>query len=174
MKRAGIIGLVCLALLLALSDTAMAHSKKGRMKIDLTVEEPTVNDFAFFIESYVNKELYRDKFDKWDSRFYVKDFKTVEHKDNRATVSFIVLDTKERSDFDDSMTFEREENGIWFYHTPKGEHIKVYTFVMKGAYYYRNYVLPFAIPGMVLSVCGLGTLFFLRKRKSRLSLPDNP
>jgi hypothetical protein len=172
MKQTGIIGLVCLALLLTLSSTALAHSKKGRMKIDLATEEPSLNDFAFFMESYVNKELYRDRFDKWESRFYVKDFETIERKGSQATVSFITLDTKENSDFKDSMTFEREEDGVWYYHTAKGDHVNVYTFVMKGAYYYQNYILPFSVPGLIVSACVLSGMFFVRKRKGHLTLPQ--
>lgn len=171
MKRTGIIGLLCLALLMTVAGPASAHSKKGRMKIDLTLEHPTVNDFAFFMDSYVNNEFYRDRFGDTGNRFYVKDFKSVEQKGNRATVTFIALDVKENRDFEDTMTFERED-GVWYYHTPKGEHITVYTFVMKGAYYYQHYILPFSIPGLIVSACLLGGIMFVRKRRARLPLPQ--
>ncbi len=170
MKR-GIIALFCLALVLLASGTSMAHSTKGRMKIDLALKQPTVNDFAFFMESYVNKELYRGKFDKWENRFYVKDFKSVDLKGNKAVVSFIRLDAKEKADVDETMTFTREKDGIWYFYPDSGERVKVYTFVMKWAYYYQTYVLPFSIPGLIVSVGVLGTLSFMRRRKSRLPLP---
>lgn len=170
--KTGIISMLCLALVLIASGTSQAHSTKGRMKIDLALEQPTVNDFAYFMESYVNKELYRGKFDKWENRFYVKDFKAVELKGNQAVVSFIRLDVKEKQDSDESMTFTREKDGIWYYYPSTGERVKVYTFVMKWAYYYQTYVLPISISGLIVSACGLGALHFMRRRKSRLPLPE--
>lgn len=171
MKTAMIVTL-CLALVLLVSGTSRAHSTKGRLKIDLALEQPTVNDFAYFMESYVNKELYRGKFDKWENRFYVKDFKSVELKGNKAVVSFIRLDAKEKADADQSMTFTREKDGVWYYYPDSGERVKVYTFVMKWAYYYQTYVLPFSIPGLIVSMGVLGVLYFRRKRQTRLPLPE--
>lgn len=171
MKEIGIIGLLGLALLLGLTGGAQAHSTKGRMKIDLCLDAPTVDDFAYFMESYVNTDLYRGQEEMWEKRFYVKEFRGVERNGDRAVVSFVRLDTRDKVDREDSMTFERGADGIWYYHPPGQERVKVHTFVMKWGYYYQKFVLPGSFVGVVVGICVLGVMFVGRRRRRRLSLP---
>lgn len=166
MKRTWLAGLLILTVVLTLCTTAMAHSTKGRMKIDLDLERPSLDDFAFFMESYVYKELYRHQEAQWENRFYVKEFTGLELKDNQAVVRFVRLDTKTKKDVDDRMTFERGQDGVWSFTPLKGERVKVYTYVQKGGYYYKKYILPLSIAGIVLTIGGCGLLYVVRRRKT--------
>ncbi len=177
MRRTWLVALLVLTVFLTLCSTASAHSTKGRMKIDLDLEKPTINDFAFFMESYVYKEFYRDREPQWENRFYVKDFKGLELQGNQAVVRFLTLDTKTHKDFADAMRFTRDQDGRWYFTPSRGKKVKVYTYVMKGGYYYKKYGLPLSIAGLILSVGVLGLLYFLRRRKTVAACdfsPSNP
>lgn len=156
---------LCLFFLVTVSfpPDSMAHSTKGRIKISLSKKLPTVDDFAYFMESYVHRQFYIGKFEKPDKRFYVKDFKRVEHKGNTATVHFITLDNKEKSSFDDKMTFQRRSDGVWFYTEPTGKEVTVYTYVMKWGYYYNKYIFPLSLFGLAAGIVALIFLFIRRR-----------
>lgn len=147
----------------------MAHSTKGRIKVDLSEQIPTVDDFAYFMESYVHRHFYIGKYEKTEKRFYIKEFKRVEQKGNTATVHFITLDNKEKSNFADTMTFQRGGDNVWFYTEPSGKQVVVYTYVMKCGYYYNKYILPISIVGLCGALVVLGFLV-LRRRKTTLHL----
>lgn len=149
--------------------STMAHSTKGRIKINLSEEVPTVDNFAYFMESYVHRHFYDDTFERAEKRFYVKEFKRVELNGNKATVHFITLDNKEKSNFTDSMTFQRGEDGVWFYTEPSGKQVVVYTYVMKWGYYYKKYILPISMVGLGGALVVLAFLL-IRKRKTAMPL----
>ena len=150
------------------TGTAAAHSTAGRIKIDLDKKQPTTDDFAYFMESYVHRQLYEGKFEKWQKRFYVKDFLKVDQQGDRATVHFLTLDNMEKKDFADSMSFTRGWNGTWHFQPENSsEQIPVYTYVMKWGYYYERYILPGSIAGLAVGVSALGLLVVKRKKNAR-------
>jgi hypothetical protein len=159
------------AVLLAVGPSPVqAHSTKGRIKIPLEKEEIGVDDVAYFVESYVHRKLYKDRFVKHEKRFYVREFTTVEQHGNRAAIHFVVLDNKEKTTFPDAMTVNRGADGVWRYlpanvATP----VELYTYVMKWGYYYQRYVLPISVVGAVLA---LFLLIFLRLIKRRKGAPQ--
>lgn len=147
------------------AGSAQAHSTAGRIKIDLDRKQPTTDDFAYFMESYVHRQLYESEFEKWHKRFYVKEFLRVDQQGDRATVHFLTLDFKEKRDFPDSMTFERNRDGVWYYQPEKGgEKIVVHTYVMKWGYYYQRYILPASVAGLALGLSALALLFIKRRK----------
>ncbi|MBM9536581.1 hypothetical protein [Desulfobulbus alkaliphilus] len=156
-----------LILILGGGDAAQAHSTEGRVRIDLSLKQPGVDDFAYFMEYYVHNELHRDREPQWKGRFYVKTFDRVEREGNRAVVYFDTLDLKNRTDFADSMTFARGSDGLWRYTSEEGEQLVVYTYVTKVTYYYQKFVLPLSIAGLSLAVIGLGLLRLRRKRRQQ-------
>jgi len=157
-------------LLPLLSGTAQAHSTKGRLKVDLRAERPTVDDFAYFMESYVHTELYRDRYGDWEKRFYVKSFSGIEFERGQAVVHFIRLDTKEKQDRAESMTFTRGKDGVWQYADGRGGNIRVYTYVMKWRYYYERYILPGSAIGLFVVGGGYG-VFWLGRRRRMAAIP---
>ena len=146
-----------------LTEPAAAHSTKGRVKVDLTEKLPDADDFVYFMESYVHRELYRDKFEKWEKRFYVREFKSVDHGDERAVVRFLTLDAKNNDFFADEMVFSRDDDGYWHHTDEKGERVDVYTYIPKTRYYYETYVLPISTVGVLLGLVLLPALFWRRR-----------
>ncbi|WP_448871224.1 hypothetical protein [Desulfobulbus propionicus] len=165
MRRMVVKGVVLVVLLLSLADVALAHSTKGRKKVDLDVDQPTVDDFAFFMEGYVLQELYRNREPKWENRYYVKEFKGVELLGNRAEVSFIALDVKTNDDFADIMRFERGNDGIWFFTAADGHTIKVHTYVTTSAYFAKKYGKTLPLIGLAGAIAGLMLLMALLRRR---------
>lgn len=168
---------LALLLGLGLAATAQAHSTKGRIKVELNKAQPTVDDFAYFMESYVHRHLYKDRYEKYKGRFYLKDFVKLEQQGDRATVHFITLDFKAKtrgekykgkSEFPETMIFQRDNQG-WFYQPLVGDPVRVYTYVDKWGYYYQRYVLPGAGVGMVLA---LGSFTILRQRRKKAAAPQ--
>ncbi len=125
--------------LVVMAGPALAHNTKDRVKIPLNFGQPSVDDVAYFVESYVHRELYSDKTSATESRFVVKDFIAVEQSGDKAVVRFITLDKKDNSNFEDSMTLERGAGEIWR-HRPKGggEPLEVFTFVTKTRYHWET------------------------------------
>ncbi len=160
-----IITFFVLAILFGIQTGAHAHSTKGRIKILLEKKTVTVDDMAYFIESYVHRQKYKGKYEKSKNRFYVKDFIKVEQKDGTAEVFFTVLDVKKSRTFEDFMSFVRNTDGIWGYVNESGAEVaKVYTYVKKTSYYYKKYVLPVSCTGLVLAG---GGFIFIRMRRKR-------
>ncbi len=136
---------VCAALLLAvfgllaLAGPALAHSTKDRVKMPLNFSQPGVDDVAYFVESYVHRELYSDGTSGTENRFVVREFTAVEQDGDTAVVRFITLDKKGNRNFEDSMTLTRGAGGVWQYQ-PKGggEPLEVFTFVTKTRYHWET------------------------------------
>jgi len=125
--------------LLALAGPALAHSTKDRVKMPLSFSRPGVDDVAYFIESYVHRELYSDGTSATENRFVVRDFAAVEQNGDTAVVRFVTLDKNGNKSFEDSMTLERGAGGIWRYQpTSGGEPLEVFTFVTKTRYHWET------------------------------------
>jgi len=150
----------------ALAPPAGAHSTKGRIKIPLEKVAPTIDDVAYFCESYVHREFYRERFEPSQRRFYVKAFVRIDQEGPVATVHFLTLDVKEKRDFHDRMQIRRGTDGVWTY-TPAtgGEPVPLYTYVTKWGHYYQTCILPLSAAGLVLSAAVFGLLRFGRRRR---------
>nr|WP_320013190.1 hypothetical protein [uncultured Desulfobulbus sp.] len=166
MKRSFLLALVLLLLLLSMTEAALAHSNKGRKKMDLDLDRPTADNFAYFMESYVHRELYRGRNPKWENRYYVREFKNVDINGNQAVVDFIALDAKSNDTFDDSMTFVRGEDGVWQHQTPDGTRVTVYTYVPKLIYYSKKFSRIGPIVGVTGASAGILALVVLRRRRA--------
>jgi hypothetical protein len=172
MNRVLPVMLILLAIwLMALPHQVAAHSTAGRIKVDLTEKMPGMDDFAYFMESYVHRELYRNRFEQWEKRFYVKEFLRVDRSDNRAVVHFLTLDHKENKDFADRMTFHRGEDGRWWFQSDNGERVVVYTYIPKSRYIYEKYLLPAASIGLSFAMVLLFGLVWRRRRLGKC--PDS-
>jgi len=169
MIRTLLLGTLLAILLAGFAGQAQAHSTAGRVKVDLDWAEPTVDDFAFFIESYVHRELYRGVYEQWEKRFYVKEFTGVELQPGGALVRFATLDQKLRRDFADEMRFGRGEDGVWYHPAADGGQVRVYSYIPKWRHYYQTYILPGSAAGLVLA---LFALLLVRRRRRRLTLPS--
>lgn len=172
MKKSFLTSLLKVLLLLVMlgmtAVSAQAHSTKGRLKVALDKDVVGVDDVAYFVESYVNRHLYKNRFKKSKSRFYVKEFQGVDQRDKEADIRFLVLDMKDQSDFPDKMTILRGDDNIWRYQ-PEGEPaLEMYTYVPKWRYYYERYMLPISGAGLAVAV---GIFFVLRLKKRRKGAP---
>lgn len=173
MKR--LLFLIIMVMVPALCATiATAHSTKGRLKIALDYEQPTYDDFAYFMESYVHRELHRDEGPHWKNRYYVNKFQEVQFNDSSRTakVLFLCLDNKTKDIFPDSMTFTQGKDSIWFFTDKDNKRVEVYTYVKKTSYYYTKYVQPIAIAGMVLGLATLLIIRLIRLRRQRKLKPS--
>ena len=152
-------------LIAALAAPAGAHSTKGRIRIPLVKVVLTIDDVAYFFESYVHRELYRDRFEKSQRRFYVKAFVRIDQDGPLATVHFLTLDVKEKRDFPDRMQIRRGTDGVWTYTPPAGgDPVPLYTYVSKWSHYYQTYILPLSAGGMVIAAALFGLLRVGRRR----------
>lgn len=132
------------------AGTALSHSTKSRMKIPLDKKTLEIDDIAYFVESYVHRELYKHKYGKAEKRFYVNKFYKIEQNGSKAVIYFRTLDNKRKNYFDDEMAVRRQANGIWVYENA-WEMREMYTYVKKTGYYYKKYVLPIGAVGIGIS-----------------------
>jgi hypothetical protein len=140
------------------------------VKIPLTKETLTADDLAYYTEYYVHKEKYKDHYEHNKNRFYVKMFQSVKQSGGKAEVFFTVLDFRKKSDFDDSMTFVRNRDGLWSHVDDGGKEIAaVYTYVPKFAYYSGKYAWSGFGAGLILFG---GLLAFRRLRKRTGHSPE--
>lgn len=164
MKNTLILGLVTL-LVLSITGTALSHSTKGRIKIPLEKKKLEIDDIAYFFESYVHRELYKDKFEKAEKRFYVNKFHNLRQDGNTAVINFRTLDNKTKEKFDDQVVIQRLDNGVWAY-TNGQESREMYTYVMKTGYYYKKYVMPVSVAGIVISIAFLAVHRTIKRKKT--------
>ena len=156
-----------LVFLFGMQQGVDAHSTKGRIKVPLKKSSVTVDDMAFYIESYVHRKKYKELYEKSRNRFYVRDFIKVEQKEKEADVFFTVLDVKENRSFEDSMSFTRANDGTWVYMDEKKKNVEqVFTYVPKMTYYYNKYVLPVSCAGIILAG-GIFIFFRVRRLKEK-------
>lgn len=131
--------ILCLVILAAACAPALAHSTKGRMKVPLRKATLTIDDVAYFMESHVNRGLYDDGTNDTKNRFIVEEFIELTHGGNDAVVRFRVLDKKSNTTFEDKLSIERHDSGVWQYHPDiGGPSLEVYTFVPRSAYLWRK------------------------------------
>lgn len=164
-RRAAIL-LLTATIMVGGAVAAHAHSTKGRIKIPLKKAVLSIDDVAYFVESYVHRRLYKDRFARSKRRFYVKEFVQVDQNGSRAEIRFIVLDMKNHATFTDAMNIYRGEGGIWRYR-PGNESVPVelYTYVMKWGYYYQRYMIPVSAAGIVIAVVFLVWLRIRNRKK---------
>ncbi|WP_282755822.1 hypothetical protein [Desulfuromonas thiophila] len=159
------LGTLLVALLLLQVAPAEAHVRgKWTLKVDLNKSTPTYDDFAFFIESYVHRELYLRRFDQPERRFYVAEFLRVEQQGDALQVHFRVIDNRLKKHFDDSMAFVRRGDGVWVYRDDRGVDLPVYTYENWYSYYERSWRLPYWYGGAAAVLAG----FLLLSRRRRL------
>jgi len=133
------------------------------MKVPLDKETLVIDDTAYFMESYVHNHLYKDRYEKWENRFYVNKFINIKQNKNHAVINFKTLDVKTKNIFNDKMTINRLENGRWVYPTMNGEErVELYTYIKKTTYYYNKYVFPVSAGGFIVALSGLA---FIRIKK---------
>jgi len=147
---------------------ALAHSTADRVRIELKESRPAVDDVAYFIESYVHRQLYSDHTPGTENRFVVKDFIAVEQEGDTAVVRFITLDKKGNKSFEDSMSIQRGSGGIWR-HQPKdgGEPLDIYTYVTKTRYYWETSWKRIAIILGVLSCLSPVALWHVKREERK-------
>jgi hypothetical protein len=150
-------------LLVCMAGGAIAHSTKGLVKAQLKKDTLAVNDVAFFVESYVMRELYDDK----NSRFVVKDFVAVKQEGNKALIDFVVYDKKENRSFPEKMNIEQAADKVWSYR-PKngGEPIVMSTYVAKGSQAGGGSNREALMGGLALVAVVLGGLMVRKKISS--------
>lgn len=168
---------VCLLFVLTVLApcAAAAHGTKGRVKMDLDKDKPTVDDFAYFVEGYVGSRMFAGVEGPTDNRFVVKDFEGIELHGGSAIIRLIVLDKNGSREFPESMRFTRSEDGVWMYAPPDGKPIPVHTFVPKTYYHYRTYVRPMAWMGLAVGLAALAASVRKRVLKRReLGAPGSP
>ncbi|MCG8552942.1 MAG: hypothetical protein MI799_21250 [Desulfobacterales bacterium] len=173
--------LLCLVLVLGFQTQVMAHSTKGRLKVPLDKDVLTIDDIAYFFESFVHREFYKGKYEKPDKRFYVNEFLGVDQEAGKAVVRFRTLDMSKglkpkeikqgRGTFEDQATIIRLLSGVWAIEAPGGELVQMYTYVPKWGYYYGKYVMPISVAGIVL---GVGILVLLRFKNRNTAGGRNP
>lgn len=167
LSRQPVAALLLLLLLAGGAVRAQANENEGRIKIPLSREAVGIDDVAHFAESFVHRQLYKDRFAQSQRRFYVREFIGVEQTGEQADIRFIVLDMKENTTFSDSMRIYRGQDGVWRYRPDNGKGpVEIYTFVMKWGYYYQRYLLPASVVGMVLASV---LLVYLRCRRRKIS-----
>ena len=164
MKNTIILSLAVL-LVLSFAGTALSHSTKGRIKIPLDKKTLEIDDIAYFVESYVHRDLYKGKFEKAEKRFYVNKFHNIKQNGNTAVIHFRTLDNKTKEKFDDQMTRHRLDNGVWAYKNGQ-EPREMYTYVLKTGYYYKKYVLPVSTAGIGIAITVLVIYRIMKRRKS--------
>ncbi len=159
------IAMVACLMALMLAAPAWAHSTKGRVRVPLQKAVLEIDDVAYFFESYVHQEFYRDRIEPSRRRFYVKKFLRIDQDGPIATVHFLTLDVKEKRDFPDRMEIRRGNDDVWSYTPPAaGAPVPLYTYVTKWGYYYHKVVLPVSIAGILLAAALFGWLRFVRRR----------
>jgi hypothetical protein len=163
---------VIFSLVAVAGESALAHSTRGRTRITLNKSIIGVDDIAYFVECYVNKELYKNRFAKSEGRFFVKDFIGLKQNGARAEIRFTVLDKKENRAFDDTMVIERGDDNIWCYQSGlDGKRLEIYTYVKKWGYYYNTYVVPTCLVGIAIAACSFVVIRRMKQRKEALPEP---
>lgn len=157
-----------LLFMVAFASTAFGHSTQGRKKVNLKADQPTVDDVAYYVESYVNRYKYADTYPDSNNRFIAEEILGVEahheHPGEAVTVHFRVLDKKENRKFEDNLVLDRTDKGLWVNNEDGGK--VIYTYVSRFLYNYTHYV----IPGLgVTALLALLSYFstWVRQRRSR-------
>ncbi len=178
MKRMQVNYLACLwiigfMMLSGAGAPVLAHSTKGRIKAPLEKEAISIDDIAYFAESYVHRRLYHDNTRKTENRFFLKEFVALDRKGGTADIRFVVLDKNKNTTFTDSLCIARGKNGVWHYQPPGGEPpIEIHTYAPKGAYYREKYGTRGFIAAGVLGCGLLVRAWYMKRRRAALAIRD--
>jgi len=160
-----ILALMLLLALFFVVGYVHAHSTEGRVRVTLDWGRPSVDDFAYFIEPYVNQEKYKGQHQPYRGRFYVMDFDRVEFKGRRAAVYFEVLDVRSNDRFVDSMQFVRSPDGVWRHGDDESTAREVFSYIPEWHHSLNQFGRPAAMIGVPLLAVGL----VLLQRRRRIS-----
>ncbi len=155
-------------------EPAEAHSTEGRARVMLDFRSPVVDDFAYFIEPYVNREKYEGVYEPHMGRFYVMDFHRVERDGRKATVHFEVLDLRNNARFNDHMEFVRGPDDVWQFVRPDGTIQMVFTYIPQWRHVLQLYVQPAGMVAVPLLLLAWGGLRFRQHRKAGRSEGAGP
>jgi hypothetical protein len=163
------LALVLLAAFLGISaGDARGHSTEGRVRVMLDKAEPTYDDFAFFIEPYVNQEKYKGVHQPYMGRFYPMDEETgLKLRGNEAVASFVVLDVRNNERFRDTMRFVRGDDGVWRFMGAEDGPREVFTYIPEWEHILKTRVQPAAMIGLPVMLAVLVVLRRRRKGKPR-------
>ena len=171
-----IMSAMMIIVLWAWTGIAYAHSTEGRVKVPLDQANPTYDDFAYFIEPYVNQEKYKGVHKPHTGRFYPmdNDEMTFETTGREALATFEVLDVRGDKRFMDTMRFVRGDDGIWRYMEAEGGPREVYTYIPRSSYIMGTYIQPAAMIGLPLLLVFLVVLRLKKKRNAKIFASKKP
>ena len=167
---------LCMLLLGAIflpPQVSHACGPPGMTRTVLNWGNPGIGDFSYFIESYVNHEKYRGRFEHAEGRFFAAAFHEMERQGRRASVSFEVLDIKHNSRFQDQMDFMRTANGAWQFVGADGNVREVFSYMPTWLYAVQTYLRPAAMVGLPLMLVLLAVLRLHRKKQNNVFATGN-
>jgi hypothetical protein len=170
------VALVLVALLLVVAaGEARAHDTTGKVRVMLDRAEPTYNDFAFFIEPYVNQEKYKGVHQPYMGRFYALDeVMELRLEGGEAEAGFVVLDVRNNERFRETMRFERGDDGVWRFMGAEDGPREVFTYIPEWEHILKTRVQPAAMIGLPLMLVLLVVLRLRRKGPKHAAEPIEP
>lgn len=154
---------------------AHAHSTEGRVRVMLDKAKPTYDDFAYFIEPYVNREKYKGVHQPYMGRFYaMDDVMELRIEGRKAEATFEVLDLRGNERFLDTMSFVRGEDGTWRYLEAEGGPREVFTYIPEWEYILKTRGQPAAIIVLPLLLALLVVLRLRRKKNKKIFAARKP
>lgn len=147
---------------------AWAHSTEGRVRVVLDKAKPTYDDFAYFIEPYVNREKYKGVHEPYMGRFYaMDDLMLLDISGREAVASFEVLDVRGNERFQEQMRFVRGDDGIWRFMDSEDGPREVFTYIPEWEHVLKTKVQPAAMVGLPLLLVFLVVLRLRRKKSPK-------
>jgi hypothetical protein len=145
------------------------------VRVMLDKAKPAYDDFAFFIEPYVNREKYKGVHQPYMGRFYAMDDVVELRLEGReAAASFEVLDVSGNQRFPDTMRFVRGEDGIWRHMEAEGGPREVFTYIPEWEYVLKTRVQPAAVIVLPVLLVLLVALRLRRKKKKKIFAAKRP
>jgi hypothetical protein len=158
----------------AWAGDARAHSTEGRVRVVLDKAKPTYDDFAYFIEPYVNQEKYKGIHQTYMGRFYAMDVVELRTQGREAEATFEVLDVSSNQRFLETMRFTRGNDGIWRYTEAEGGPREVFTYIPRWRHILETYIQPVALVGLPLLVVLLVLLRLRRNKNKKIFTSKKP
>ncbi|TVQ96701.1 MAG: hypothetical protein EA399_15285 [Desulfovibrionales bacterium] len=144
---------------------AWAHSTEGLVRVVLDKANPSYDDFAYFIEPYVNQEKYKGVHQPYMGRFYaMDDLMILEITGQEAVATFEVLDVRGNERFMDRMRFVRGDDGVWRFMDAEDGPREVFTYIPEWEHVLKTKVQPVAMFGLPLMLVFLVVLRLRRKK----------
>ncbi|PTN31944.1 hypothetical protein [Desulfonatronum sp. SC1] len=144
---------------------AWGHSTEGLVRVMLDKAKPTYDDFAFFIEPYVNQEKYKGVHEPYRGRFYaMDDVMELRLMGREAEATFEVLDMRGNERFLDTMRFVRGDDGFWRFMGAEGGPREVFTYIPEWEHILKTKVQPGGMVGLPVM---LALLIWLRLRRKK-------